>query len=349
VIAIAVAMALALACSVEWLLRGLERMVAVATANAIGGAVVLAGTIVIVEAKPEPELALGVFVAGEAAVAVLCLRYAWLGRLPRPRLSGLRMRVRRSWPLGASALVVYSYYANLDTIILSVTRSAEEAGLYSAPYRLFLALNILGTFAAYALMPRIARAVEAGRDEDAAAMAGLRRALVPLAGYGLVVLGLVEVVGDDVLRALFGPAFAGQGVVFLVLCLTVPWYSIGFPVGYALVARSANHRFFLGAGVAGVLNIVLNVSLIPPFGPIGAAAATAVALIMGSAVWLQAHGMINARTAPLLTAVTLASLAGLLVALTDEAASPIGLLTLCFGLGALCVGAMDARAGRWAR
>ena len=343
VVALAVAMALALAVSLEWLLRGLERMGSLALAQCAGGTVVLAGSVAISVASPTAPAALAIFVAGELTVAILTLRAARLGRLPRPRIHGLRAEARRSWLLGASALVVYSYYANLDTILLSITRSAEEAGLYSAPYRLFLALNVLGTFAAYSLLPRIARAVEAGAAADAAAMAGLQRAIVPLAGYGLLVLGAVEIAGEDVLRLLFGDRFSGQQDVFLVLCLAVPWYSVAFPVGYALIARGAHRRFFAGAGVAGILNLALNGALIPPFGPIGAAVATAVALVAGSVVWLGAHGMLNRATAPLVALIAIASLAALVAVSGGAAAPTIGALTVAAGIVALVTHARGRR------
>lgn len=344
-VGLVVAMAAALAISVEWLLRGLERMGAVATANSVGGAVVLAGAALVVVAKPTAEAALAVFVAGDLTVALLTLRSAPLRRVPRPRVAGLGTVVRRSWPLGASALVVYSYYANLDTIVLSVTRSAAEAGLYSAPYRLFLAFTVVGTFAAYALLPRIARAVAAGPAEDAREMAALRRALVPLAGYGLVVLGVVELAGDDLLIVLFGPDFSGQSDVFATLCLSLPWYVVSFPVGYALIARDANGRFLAGAAAAGGLNLVLNLALIPRFGPIGAAAATTIALTAGSVVWLGAHGMLHRAAAPALALVAGATLAGL-VAPAVPGAATVGALTCAAGLMALVAGIASYRSTR---
>ena len=348
VVAIAIAMAVALAFSVDWLLRGLERMGAVAFANAAGGFVVLAGALLVVAANPTAEAALAVFVLGEATVALLTLRAARLPRAPCPRVVGLRQAVRRSWPLGASALVVYSYYANLDTILLSVTRSAAEAGLYSAPYRLFLAFNVLGTFAAYVLLPRIARAVATGPAADARAMADLRRALVPLAGYGLVVLGAVEIAGADILRVLFGARFDGQRDVFLVLALSIPWYTAAFPVGYALIARDANRRFLWGAAAAGGLNIVLSVALIPPLGAIGAAAATTAALIAGSAVWLGAHGMLRGETLGLIALLLLASTAGTVAIATHEAVAVVGALTLALGFAGLVAGALAVRSRTFA-
>lgn len=342
-ICIAIAMALMLATSVEWLLRGLERMGSVAAANAAGGGVVLAGAVVIVSSRPTAEVALIIFVAGEATVALITLMAAGLPRLPRPSLAGLRLALRRSWPLGASVLVVYSYYANLDTILLSMTRSAEEAGLYSAPYRLFLALNVIGTFAAYALMPRIARAVERGPEADRQAMQFLTHALVPLAGYGLVVLGAMEIGRTDVLRLLFGATFSGQDNVLLILCMAVPWYSVAFPVGYALIARDANRRFFAGAAVAGVLNLALNAALIPPFGTVGAAIATAAALVAGSVVWLVAHNMLTYDSAAIIAALLASSLGAATVLAWSGSGPAVGLITAGAGVIALTAAGLRLR------
>jgi len=342
-VAVAISMAVALALSAEWLLRGLESMGSIAIANSAGGAVVMAGAVLIVLTKPTAEAALAIFAAGELTVALLTLRAAPLVRIPRLRVAGLRTVARGSWPLGASALVVYSYYANLDTIVLSVTRSAEEAGLYSAPYRLFLAFTVVGTFAAYALLPRITRAVAAGPAQDAIGMDGLRRALMPLAGYGLIVLGAIELGGDQLVTLLFGADFSGQGAVLLTLCLALAWYVMSFPVGYALIARGANRRFLAGAVTAGGLNVVLNLALIPPFGTIGAASATTIALVAGSIVWLGAHGMLGRATAPALALVVGGTVTGLVALLSGgTSANIIGLGTI--GIGTIVTAsALDVR------
>jgi O-antigen/teichoic acid export membrane protein len=338
ILALAIAMALGPIWSVDWLLRGLERMGTVATAFAAGGATVLAGSLALTLVDAGAEAALAVFVIGEFVVAGLTLRGARLPRLPRPDLAGLRSALRRSWPLGASALIVYSYYANLDTILLSVLRSAEEAGLYSAAYRLFLAVNVVGTFAAYATLPSISRAVNAGPAADAEAMMRLRRSAVALAGYGLVALGIIEQASADVLEVLFGGRFVPMADVLVVLGLCIPWYSVAFPVGYVLIARDANRRFLAGAAVAGGLNLALNLALIPPFGPEGAAAATTVALIAGATVWLAVHGFATPQTAGLLTLLTLATIGGVLAVVWSSTTTTVALTTTLAGLLAIMRG-----------
>lgn len=103
ILALSVVMAMSAGWCMDWLLRGLGRMRAVAVAFSVGGVAVLLGVLALVAAESDAETALAVFVAGDVIVAALSIRSATLGRLPRPSFRGLRAVLRRSWPLGASA------------------------------------------------------------------------------------------------------------------------------------------------------------------------------------------------------------------------------------------------------
>jgi O-antigen/teichoic acid export membrane protein len=327
------AMALGLALSADWLLRGLERMRCLAMATAAGGLVVLVGSLVVVQAHPSAAVALGVLAAAEFLVSALTWRSSGVRRLVRPGRPRLWAEARRSWPVGLAALIVYSYYANLDTLILSVLRSAEEAGLYSAPYRTFLALNVVGTFAAYAYLPLVARGVEHGGDEEARSLIRISSGLRGLCAYSLIVLGVVELVSEDLLGLLFGARFETVSRAFIILCIAIPWYSIAFPVGYSLIARNQGRRFLLGAAYAGSLSLSLNLVFIPAFGVEGAAAATSVALVAGSVVWLLSHCEVSVPGRRfLLTVLIAASAAGVGASASLSAAAPIGVATLCAGM-----------------
>lgn len=332
-------MALSFALSADWALRGLERMPAVATSAALGGIVVLLGALVLVPMAPTATVAMGAFAAGEAIAAAYTWWSARITRSMRPSLNGAAPMLRRSWPLAISALVVYLYYANLDVVLLSILRSDEEAGLYSAPYRVFLAFNAIATFAAYAMLPAVSRAVADGDPERARSL--LLRALAPLAGLGLVMLGIVELCGGPLLRILFGAPFGAMEEEFVVLFLSLPWYCVGFPVGYAFIGFDRAKAFLTGAGVACAANIVINLALIPSHGPMGAAIATAGALVAASLTWLALHGLLR-RTAGVL-ALLVASTAGAFVTTTtQDVHAAVGILTLTAGIVACTrIGATD--------
>jgi O-antigen/teichoic acid export membrane protein len=325
-----VAIALTMATSADWVLRGLERMVALGNEIMLGGLTALAGSIVLFATSGSTVAGLTVILAGE--IVATCAAWAWAGTVPRLRLEPHEIRVllRRSWPLAISSLAMYSYYANLDTILLAAMRSAEEAGLYSAPYRVFLGLNAISIYTAYSYLPLLTRGVESG--DHGPAFAALRRGVRYLLIYGALLLAGAELAGGELLGLLFGPEFEGTGDVFVVLCLAIMWFSVGYPVGYALIARDQNRRFLAGAATGGGLNLALNLVLIPPFGTIGAAASTAGAFIAACLVWLWGNGLLGRDTAREIAAMSAISVAAV-ASLIDDRLRPAAIaLTVLLAL-----------------
>jgi O-antigen/teichoic acid export membrane protein len=332
----ATAMATFMAASGDWLARGLERMSLAAASNATGGVVVLAGSLAVAKFSGSASAALGAFALAEFAVAAVLMTN--LHRLSRVRfgVSGMRSMLRRALPLAFSSLAIYTYYANLDTIILAASHSNREAGLYSAPYRLFLVLNLVGVFAAYAMLPTLARLADASAHADADRL--VRSTLAVLAGYGLVTLGLVELAGEDVLGLLFGASFRAASEAFVLLAASVAWFAIGYPAGYSLIARSENARFLRGAATASILSIVLDLTLIPPLGMPGAGLATMLAFAAATLVWLSASGLLNWAAIPILASLSATSGLAVIVVFTNEATSIAGVGTLSLAVVLLLSG-----------
>ena len=78
--------------------------------------------------------------------------------------------------------------------------------------------------------------------------------------------------------------------VFIILCISVPWFTMALPVAYGFIAENARRRFVVGSVAAGVLNIVLNLALIPPTGKTGAAVATTASFVGAAAIWIGVSG-----------------------------------------------------------
>jgi O-antigen/teichoic acid export membrane protein len=156
----------------------------------------------------------------------------------------------------------------------------------------------------------------------------LRKALYFLACYGAVVVGVAEAAGHFLLGALFGARFTSMAPVFTLLCMGIAWYAVGFPAGYTLIARGQSKRLLAGSATAAILNISLNLALIPVVGPIGAATATFVAFVAASVVWLRAHEMLDRTGVRMLTALTAVTVGGLVVLMAPTARLPIGVATI---------------------
>jgi O-antigen/teichoic acid export membrane protein len=330
---LAYAMAAAMACSADWIARGLGAMSRVAIATGVGGVVVAGGAAALALTGGTPTAAMAIFVLGELTTAALL--WAFVSPVARPGVSleGARALSRRALPVAVSSFVIYTYTANLDTIILAATRSSREAGLYSAAYRVTLALSAVGTLAAYALLPGMAREARAGTQ----AIEGVRRillnAMVPLAVLGIAAVAATAAAGDHILRILFGPEFEVVAPTFVLLTIGCAWYVTTYPAGYALLALGRNAAFLRGALAAGVIGLSLDLILIPPLGIIGAGIASACAFLLAAAVWtaeLRLWAEPASRYLPSLGAVALGSLLGVLVVVDDSTRLPAvaGLMVL---------------------
>ena len=155
--------------------------------------------------------------------------------------------------------------------MLGVIRGDEETGLYNAAYRIYEGLANVGQVLQTVLTPRLSRHYAAsraahGRLARGGLLAGGLLAL-PIAALGFVLAG-------PAVTLLFGSAYAAAGGVLQLL-------AAGFVVVFPLCAL---HAVALSAGASGwllrtavigcVLNVGLNLVLIPRFGMHGAAAAT---------------------------------------------------------------------------
>jgi O-antigen/teichoic acid export membrane protein len=323
-------MSLATASSSEWILRGTERLGLLGIADFLGGAAVTVGCVLLAITHATSLLAVGVFALGEAVTAGACWVATGRSTFPQFGARGLSGLLRRSWPIGISSVAVYAYYANVDTIILAGTRSEREAGLYTAAYRLFLAANIAGLAAAYSQLPSLSRAVARGDDSEASA--SFRQILVLLACYGCAVVGVVSIGGRMILQTLYGSRYVSMSPVLVVLCMGVAWYAVGFPAGYTLIARGRNRGFLAGSATAACVNLTLDVVLIPPFGPIGAAIATFAAFLAGALVWLYAHKMLDRAGLLMVGALTIVSCGGIMGLLVSATRVPVGLVTVAGSL-----------------
>ena len=324
------AMALAMAASADWLARGLERMRGVGTATAAGGTVALVGAIVVALGPSSAAAALLAFALGEVVAGALCWRTAGRVSRPRPGIEGLGGLLRRAWPLALSTLVVYIFYANLDTVLLAATRSASEAGLYSAAYRVFQALNMIAVFAAFSIMPMLARSLVEGRPE--ALSASLRTTLTDLMLLSVLWLGVAEAAGAWFLGAVFGPDFEEMGPTLVVLFIGLGWFSVGYPAGYSTISADRNRRFLAGAAVAGVVNVALNVVLTPAFGAIGAGIATTAALVPAAVVWIAGAELLDRAMMRVLAILVLFSAGGVVALVVSQAAVAIGVVTAASAL-----------------
>ncbi len=191
----------------------------------------------------------------------------------------------------ASVLLIidgaYTAFSQVDVLIIGAYLGASAAGIFSAPMRLIAFLAYPGAAVATGVAPRLARGT--GSEPSASAfLIALRLLLIVQAAATAFVLGWAPLI----VRIGLGASFAESATVLRALAPFV--FLIGFGT---LVSLSANYlgeaRRRLPVAIATVIvNLVLDLVLVPRIGVLGGCVGTDVAY----ALYAPAHLVICQRT-----------------------------------------------------
>jgi O-antigen/teichoic acid export membrane protein len=181
--------------------------------------------------------------------------------------------------------LLHAVMANADVLMLSALSDAASAGVYHLAARFTLCLGLGLAAVNAALSPRLARYAAVGDDAGLSRLAGwsARSLAVPT----VLALPLVAVHGEAALTALSGADLgAGRGVLVALWLGQAVNMACG-PVAVVLGLRGREGVALRGVALGTGVNLALNALLIPPFGALGAAVATATSLGVWNLVLLR--------------------------------------------------------------
>ncbi len=268
------------------------RMGWVSIAGVVQGVVLAGGTVAVAAGGGGVVAFLWVFVASNVAnfaiVATVALRQS--GRLHwRPRPGVWWTLARAAVLLGLAQLCITLYY-RLDLLILAAVKPEDDVGQYGAAYRVLETFVVVPSLAMTVLTPVVAASVVAGKDVLQRRYGHLLH-LIAILSFPVAVAGLLT--ASRVFPAVPGfGEFSGAGDALAILALAAPCIFFGTALSAVLVSGHQQGRL-LGVSFAGLLvNLALNVALIPPFSYRGAAVATAVtelAVVTGLVLTIRRH------------------------------------------------------------
>jgi O-antigen/teichoic acid export membrane protein len=257
------------------------------------------------------------YLAGGGLTLALLIRLVGPGSLPR----GLRFgpEARRIAAYGSVLLLIdgaYMVFLQVDVLVIAANLPARAVGVFSGPMRLIAFLSYPGGALATAVAPRLARTRELPPNVDA-----FVRALRLLVVIQAVICTFAYAWAPLVMRLALGSSYHGSAGALRAL---IPYV---FLAGFgSLVSVGANYlgeaRKRIPVAIAAALvNLGLDLVLVPRIGVIGACAGTDVAF----ALYAFAHlgicaRALHARLAPLLATAARTTLC---------AAAAVAILLLC--------------------
>jgi O-antigen/teichoic acid export membrane protein len=208
--------------------------------------------------------------------------------VPRPGWNAAlaRRMVRFSLPLIPTALFGYLSTHYLDALFITQLLSTRDLGIYSVAYQFAGTVMQLPLLLSYLILPVLVTLQVRSLDDG---IASFMREMLPLLTLGWsVVCVLLAILISAALPLLFGSEFRQSSTVLWPLMVAATFAGPG-QMGCDTVtkARSVTRVTAIGAGLAAATNVTLNVLLIPRFGLIGCAWATAGAYAMSVAVQMR--------------------------------------------------------------
>lgn len=177
-----------------------------------------------------------------------------------------------SWPLIISGIMV-SLYMKIDQLMLQNMRGVDEAGAYATVAQLSEAWNFIPIVIVTSLFPAILNA----RRDDIKRYKKRIQHLYDLMVYISLPTALVITFASPLIYKLYKPEYAYAAPTLSVHIWSGIFVFLGAASGQYLIAENFNKLTFVRTGFGAVVNIVLNLILIPKMGMKGAAIATLIA------------------------------------------------------------------------
>lgn len=171
-----------------------------------------------------------------------------------------------------------------DIVMVGILGTANDTGLYRVAANGANLVTLCLTAANLYIAPRVSAMYSQGERDKLQRLLSL--SVRSTFGVALVIACVFWLWGAGLLRIVFGAAYLGAFWPLAVLCLG-QLVNVGAG-SVALVLNMTGHEGDAArmAGVAALLNVALNATLIPMFGGVGAATATATTMLVWNGLML---------------------------------------------------------------
>ena len=187
--------------------------------------------------------------------------------------ASMREVIVQSWPFGLAG-VFYLIYFQSDIILLKYITGDEAAGVYNVAFVIMAAVYMLPSVVYQKfLLPKVHRWASHDRERF--------YQVYRMGNWMMLILGLLAMLVIWLLapwgvRLLFSDSYMGAVLPLSILALAAPIRFVATSVGSTLVTHEHMRRKVWFMAVTAIINIILNIILIPKYGMSGAAIATVI-------------------------------------------------------------------------
>lgn len=178
--------------------------------------------------------------------------------------------LHNSWPLMLSTISIL-LYSRIDQVMLRHYLDATAVGIYDVAVRLSDIWYIIPNVVIGALFPAI---INAQTTSPKLFRQRIWLCVGLLISLNLIIILPTNILSPFIIDIVYGDKFIGSDSVLTIYIWSLIGFSLGQLMNTYLIAENYVYIYFLTSVVTVIINIILNVLLIPDFGVNGAALAT---------------------------------------------------------------------------
>ena len=173
----------------------------------------------------------------------------------------------------ALTVLFYSIYFYIDSVMLSYMRGVYEVGIYSAAYSLTLALIFIPTIYINSIFPSLSKFYVNSMESLKFAY---KKSLLYISVVALPMTIILFFLSEEIIYFLYGGEFSNSALVFKIIAITIFFRFVTFVNAITILSVDKQKQRLYSQAITAILNIILNLILIPAYGYIGAAVATVI-------------------------------------------------------------------------
>lgn len=250
-----------------------ERMEFITLGRVVNAVLLLIGALLAVNQHLSvTAFALVYFLA--SAASLLCNIGISVWKFAKPKVeidfSFWKETLKQAWPFGLAG-VFSGIYFWIDSVMLSFMQGDEVVGWYNAAYRLVFVLTVIPGVYFTSAFPAMSNYYVTSKESLKLIYEKSIKYMIILAVP--IALG-TSLLADKAIMLIFDPGYSNSIIALQILVWAVAFVFISS--GFARLFESSNKQIIVTivAGACALLNVVLNLILIPKYSYIGASIAT---------------------------------------------------------------------------
>jgi PST family polysaccharide transporter len=187
----------------------------------------------------------------------------------------------RGWPLIFSGFMIM-IYMRIDQIMLGEMVNDHEVGMYSAALKLSEIWYIIPAIICNSFFPSI---IDGKKLSQKIYLKKFQRLFDILFLISLLIAVGVTIFSDQIIDILYGEQYSGAAIILTIHIWAAVFVFVGVGGTNFFIIENLQIKTFTRTALGAVLNIILNLILIPKFFAVGAAIATLISQFCSSYVF----------------------------------------------------------------